>query len=162
MFETLDYTIRIGSTPTFLYFDLYLYSAYADRQTGGHSLLMKQSFYYSRKKECSWKEAAEMKYMERWLYYNVKNLLERYDTWKMTPTKELTTKMVRSFYRYVIYDKIYSHITRIADLVVHMSYVRTNTHCSLRSAIWVLEVLVAQWLGFDSRLWLRNIFWVCV
>ena len=29
MLETLDYTIRIGSTPAFLYFDLYLYSAYA-------------------------------------------------------------------------------------------------------------------------------------
>ena len=29
MLETLDYTILIGSTPTFLYFDLYLYSAYA-------------------------------------------------------------------------------------------------------------------------------------
>ena len=29
MLETLDYTIRISSTPTFLYFDLYLYSAYA-------------------------------------------------------------------------------------------------------------------------------------
>ena len=29
MLETLDYIIRIGSTPTFLYFDLYLYSAYA-------------------------------------------------------------------------------------------------------------------------------------
>ena len=29
MLETLDYTIRIGSTPTFLYFDLYLYSARA-------------------------------------------------------------------------------------------------------------------------------------
>ena len=28
MLEMLDYTIRIGSTPTFLYFDLYLYSAY--------------------------------------------------------------------------------------------------------------------------------------
>ena len=28
MLETLDSTIRIGSTPTFLYFDLYLYSAY--------------------------------------------------------------------------------------------------------------------------------------
>ena len=26
--ETLDHTIRIGSTPTFLYFDLYLYSVY--------------------------------------------------------------------------------------------------------------------------------------
>ena len=26
--ETLDYTIRIDSTPTFLYFDLYLYSGY--------------------------------------------------------------------------------------------------------------------------------------
>ena len=29
MLETLDFTIRIGSTPTFLYFDLYLHSAYA-------------------------------------------------------------------------------------------------------------------------------------
>ena len=29
MLETLDFTIRISSTPTFLYFDLYLYSAYA-------------------------------------------------------------------------------------------------------------------------------------
>ena len=29
MLETLDYSIRIGSIPTFLYFDLYLYSAYA-------------------------------------------------------------------------------------------------------------------------------------
>ena len=29
MLETLDYTIRIASTSTFLYFDLYLYSAYA-------------------------------------------------------------------------------------------------------------------------------------
>ena len=29
MLETLDYTIRIGSTPTFLDFDLYLYIAYA-------------------------------------------------------------------------------------------------------------------------------------
>ena len=29
MLETLDYTIRFGSTPTFLYFDFYLYSAYA-------------------------------------------------------------------------------------------------------------------------------------
>ena len=29
MLETLDYTIRIGSTPTFLFFDFYLYSAYA-------------------------------------------------------------------------------------------------------------------------------------
>ena len=29
MLETLNHTIRIGSTLTFLYFDLYLYSAYA-------------------------------------------------------------------------------------------------------------------------------------
>ena len=27
--ETLDFTISIGSTPTFLYFDLHLYTAYA-------------------------------------------------------------------------------------------------------------------------------------
>ena len=29
MLETLDFTIHISSTPTFSYFDLYLYSAYA-------------------------------------------------------------------------------------------------------------------------------------
>ena len=29
MHETLDFTFRIGSTPTFSYFDLYLYTAYA-------------------------------------------------------------------------------------------------------------------------------------
>ena len=29
MLEMLDFTIHIGSTPTFLYFNLYLYSAYA-------------------------------------------------------------------------------------------------------------------------------------
>ena len=29
--ETLDFTIHIGSTPTFLYFDLYLNTAYATR-----------------------------------------------------------------------------------------------------------------------------------
>ena len=29
MLETLDHTIRIGSTPTFSYFDLYFHSAYA-------------------------------------------------------------------------------------------------------------------------------------
>ena len=29
MLETLDHTIRIGSTLTFFYFNLYLYSAYA-------------------------------------------------------------------------------------------------------------------------------------
>ena len=27
--ETLDFTVRIDSTPTFLYFDLYLNTAYA-------------------------------------------------------------------------------------------------------------------------------------
>ena len=32
MLETLDFTIHIGSTPTLLYFDLYLYSAYAAHQ----------------------------------------------------------------------------------------------------------------------------------
>ena len=39
MLETLDYTIRIGSTPTFVYFDLYLYSAYA-----AHFVYNKESF----------------------------------------------------------------------------------------------------------------------
>ena len=36
MLETLDYTIRIGSTPTILYFDLYLYSAYAAHYVYSH------------------------------------------------------------------------------------------------------------------------------
>ena len=41
MLETLDYTIRIGSTPTFLYFDLYLYSAYA-----AHFVYITKNFSY--------------------------------------------------------------------------------------------------------------------
>ena len=40
MLEMLDYTIRIGSTPTFLYFDLYLYSAYA-----AHYVYVKMNIY---------------------------------------------------------------------------------------------------------------------
>ena len=40
MLETLDYTIRIGSTPTILYFDLYLYSAYT-----AHYVYFKEIFY---------------------------------------------------------------------------------------------------------------------
>ena len=39
MLETWDYTIRIGSTPTFLYFDLYLYSAYAAHYVCVHTML---------------------------------------------------------------------------------------------------------------------------
>ena len=34
----LDYTIRIGSTPTFLYLDLFLYSAYTDFTRQGQPL----------------------------------------------------------------------------------------------------------------------------
>ena len=32
MFETLDHTIRIGSTPTFLYFDLYICNSFNTRR----------------------------------------------------------------------------------------------------------------------------------
>ena len=39
MLETLDHTIRIGSTPTFLYFDLYLYSAYAAHYVYAHTFM---------------------------------------------------------------------------------------------------------------------------
>ena len=44
MLESLDYTIRIGSTPTLLYFDLYLYYAYA-----AHYVYFKIGFYFSCK-----------------------------------------------------------------------------------------------------------------
>ena len=37
--ETLDFTIRIGSTPTFLYFDLYLNTAYAAHYGLFHNLM---------------------------------------------------------------------------------------------------------------------------
>ena len=43
MLETFDYTIRIGSTPTFLYFDLYLYSAYAAH----YVYLILEKFFFS-------------------------------------------------------------------------------------------------------------------
>ena len=40
MLETLDHTIHIGSTPTFLYFDLYLHSAYAAHFVYGNYTLI--------------------------------------------------------------------------------------------------------------------------
>ena len=40
MHETLDYTIRIDSTPTFPYFYLYLYSAYAAHYVVYNSMFM--------------------------------------------------------------------------------------------------------------------------
>ena len=40
MLETLDYTIRIGSTPTILYFDLYLYFAHAAHYVYTESTLL--------------------------------------------------------------------------------------------------------------------------
>ena len=43
MLETLDYTIRIGSTQTFLYFDLYLYSAYAGHNV--YFMLIRAAFF---------------------------------------------------------------------------------------------------------------------
>ena len=45
MLETLGYTIRIGSTPTLLYFDLYLYSAYAAHYVYYNSMCLPYSFY---------------------------------------------------------------------------------------------------------------------
>ena len=48
MLETLDYTIRIGSTPTFLYFDLYLRSAYA-----AHFVYCEESYLVSKCEKCS-------------------------------------------------------------------------------------------------------------
>ena len=53
--ETLDHTIRIGSTPTFLYFDLYLYSAYAAHYVYSYSILfifIKLLKAYSRHGNC--------------------------------------------------------------------------------------------------------------
>ena len=38
MVETLNYTIRIGSALTFLYFDLYLYSAYCTQDPTSNSI----------------------------------------------------------------------------------------------------------------------------
>ena len=52
MLETLDHTIRIGSTPTFLYFDLYLYSAYAAHYV--YYELYLADIYYEL--YCSWKQ----------------------------------------------------------------------------------------------------------
>ena len=48
MLETLDFTIRIGSTPTFLYFDLYLKSEHCLHGT----LRLFHYFYISKLYAC--------------------------------------------------------------------------------------------------------------
>ena len=47
MLKMLDFTIRIGSTPTFLYFDLYLYSAYAAHYVYNELLNALEVFFFS-------------------------------------------------------------------------------------------------------------------
>ena len=47
MLETLDYTIRIDSTPTFLYFDLYLYSTYAAHSSKLWHILNWKTIYFN-------------------------------------------------------------------------------------------------------------------
>ena len=48
--ETLDFTIHIGSTPTFLYFDLYLNTAYAAHYYVYKSCLLQSVKYKSKVK----------------------------------------------------------------------------------------------------------------
>ena len=47
--ETLDFTILLGSTPTFLYFDLYLYTAY-----GSTLHLFHTTFIYAERDHAHW------------------------------------------------------------------------------------------------------------
>ena len=63
MLETLYYTIRIGSTPTFLYFDLYIYIYSSLVLTGKHihfkvapygSLKIERKIIYVGLKNCLW------------------------------------------------------------------------------------------------------------
>ena len=57
MLETLDYTIRIGSTQTFLYFDLYLYSAYAAHYVYNYKkypLMVKSSLQLTKQPPTFW------------------------------------------------------------------------------------------------------------
>ena len=41
MLETLDYTIRIGSTPTYLFFDLYIKTMCSDPTSSSRFLIMR-------------------------------------------------------------------------------------------------------------------------
>ena len=52
MLETLDHTIRIGSTPTFLYFDLYLYSANAAHYVYIYNRSDRYKFFLSDRSDC--------------------------------------------------------------------------------------------------------------
>ena len=45
MLETLDFIIHIGSTPTFSYFDLYLYSTYAAHYVYFNNKMSSSGFY---------------------------------------------------------------------------------------------------------------------
>ena len=52
MLETLDYTIRIGSTPTILYFDLYNYTVHSKTTTLLSKTKPKQVILHSHRSRC--------------------------------------------------------------------------------------------------------------
>ena len=68
MLETLDYTIRIGSTPTILYFDLYLYFALRStlrlyNQGGGFGHYQRTGNNFT----IHWLSKVNMKYEKSWV-----------------------------------------------------------------------------------------------
>ena len=92
MLETLDYTIRIGSIPTFLYFDLYLYSAYAAH------------FVYSQKGIRASQDALQRKVDGLW-------------TPKILGGKEIILNDLPKIYKY-----IWKEIALIFNIMIHLTF----------------------------------------
>ena len=103
MLETLDYTIRIGSTPTFLYFDLYLYFAHAAHYvtTFIYNLGINTvfSFQFSPVQVCEWKSRAKQ------FHNNVQNVSQMFIRLSDTPN------------RAVLYD-LYPYIWDVKEVVL--------------------------------------------
>ena len=65
--ETLDFTINIGSTPTYLYFDLYLNTAYA-----AHYVYFFTDVILTIFLKCLWNEFFPLQFVHDWKYENLR------------------------------------------------------------------------------------------
>ena len=77
MLETLDYNIRIGSTPTFLYFDLYLYSAYAAHHVYLYEIIF--NLLYGMQYNHAWSGVDQLQQLQPLELKRLENTNEKYN-----------------------------------------------------------------------------------
>ena len=157
--ETLDYTIRIGSTPTFSYFDLYLYSAYAAHYV-----------YFSHEGRCWERVMSSCEWWScRWMYiYGILRIIESFRlTFFLDKRKPLETTWPTSS----------GHVTRLRltflllQQLLEVSELRQAFYVTFTQPTHVWGANLCSYVSVvleSQRFWIAhwstivNFWWICM